>query len=1176
VGRVVPQCWSRLSRALWVAACLLVAASRAATAGVEKSPEDLRAECLGGRWEPLDKCLVACRAAAGRRPADAAIAVELGRVLVRSGRRDRSQYSDAWAVLTRAITLDPSRGDAYALCALTALELGLDAAAEQYVMHAEKLGAEKATTMTVRAIQALRSHEPQRARDLAKDALDCETGNNVKAPRCPDPDSTFRLAQVLTDAGDLRAARDALVRLEKESDTDPNKESNADPDVVRLRAKVLLDLAAAEHEDGERRRLLDAAAREANRPALTAHPEGAVVRSQVYTQLAEDASSRERVSIASKAIAQLCTRIAGSLPSAELYVALGDLLAAAGNRDRAFAAYRRAALVAPDHVPAYEGIRRLFGSAPEGQPEAVHALWALWKLAQLAPTSDRRDELTKRGMTESATDDEREHEGRKMETGQNPASGVAQQINLRLGAPVKPQALLQLFDVVYAGKRTSSLEPVVWPKSPCNTGTTSLRDLEPAIVFAGAEAVRFPSSIEKLTSERRRALGVSSTRTVGASEKPLTGLSVTELDAEIDRREDATLLREEGAFVGSGLRWHIEPMPIRVPGAPPQAMKKGPPSPQLLALCDRYRIDPTSVCQYRNGVISGQGLATTLLVPGSPEDSKTLLVRLRKQVTPIAEGRAQFSIPIAAMARSRLKLTPDTESDTGAAEFDEQLDVDGCDDVAGDVIETFSDVKTYVEAYYDAMDYTPDLDSIAEDKKLAGIFLLDAFKREPPTTPNIDSSGAIPVYVPTHPELKPLPSDGTKPSTCLTAAATQLGHGQHLLGLIKAGQNGFGMVGIAPFTEVRPVGGGSMPNPKDPNDYGVSSSDLKRLLGVIGDKYVADHSWVLNTSFVIQKLDDEDRKRLIQTIDTLRNSVLVVAAASDRNIFCVGQCNYVPGGLGNLPNVVTVTGIGPAIDPPRLLATPGGPTSDTGSIISLAAPAWRVLGPEGDDSYSLRVGSSEATALVSGVASLLLRRGLSPFQAKEQLIATSQFSIAYENNEPEILGGVVDARAALRSICSDVIVRAATPEPPLKGRIVIDPSFRQLRIFKSSTTQESADAFPNMLQVLRVHREPTNPTNPQFTVVWSTSSDDVIFELRNAGVPHPRSEVNTVQVVNHAYLQVDPSPYDCKMLSTEQRAQPHDRPCLQFKTIDGAAATPLFLDQVNDIYFGVRGAACGT
>lgn len=178
-----------------------------------------------------------------------------------------------------------------------------------------------------------------------------------------------------------------------------------------------------------------------------------------------------------------------------------------------------------------------------------------------------------------------------------------------------------------------------------------------------------------------------------------------------------------------------------------------------------------------------------------------------------------------------------------------------------------------------------------------------------------------------------------------TGQIDQDGHGTAMASLIAGHGHGpnDGALGIAPRAKVLPVR--------------VAASDgLDRDELAEGIEWAADHgSQVINLS--VDTADSPALKRAIQ--HAMDRDVVVVAAVG------------LPGGLGKIPpparypGVVAVSGVDQA---GNLTASQLGPE------VAVAAPAKDIVHATKDGGYSIGTGTSDATAIVSGVVALIRAR----------------------------------------------------------------------------------------------------------------------------------------------------------------------------------------------------------
>jgi thermitase len=222
------------------------------------------------------------------------------------------------------------------------------------------------------------------------------------------------------------------------------------------------------------------------------------------------------------------------------------------------------------------------------------------------------------------------------------------------------------------------------------------------------------------------------------------------------------------------------------------------------------------------------------------------------------------------------------------------------------------------------------------------------------------------------------------------------GHGTHVSGIVAANAgNGVGVSSVAPAATVLPV--------RVLNEDGAGSvSDV--AAGI--DFAVTNGADVINLSLgqevAVIGADPEFEAAIDRALD---RGVIVVAASGNTGLPVCEQ----PSGQGRLLCVGAVdrrgmrsffssfgSGLG--------LVAPGGsglPLTDEG-----------VLSTWGDGGYEEQAGTSQAAPFVSGVAALLVSRGVRGQAAVNRIIATAKDAGA-PGPDPEYGAGIVNARAAV-------------------------------------------------------------------------------------------------------------------------------------------------------------------
>ncbi len=233
------------------------------------------------------------------------------------------------------------------------------------------------------------------------------------------------------------------------------------------------------------------------------------------------------------------------------------------------------------------------------------------------------------------------------------------------------------------------------------------------------------------------------------------------------------------------------------------------------------------------------------------------------------------------------------------------------------------------------------------------------------------------------------------------------GHGTHISGLAGAvGNNGVGMSGVnwdVSIMALRFIG---------PNGYGDVAAFVEAV-----EFAAANGVRVINMSFGAYSYS-ETEKQAIQAAP----AILFVAAAGneryDNDVHPLYPASY------DLPNILSVA----ASNLSDGLAS----FSNFGrNTVDVAAPGVDVLGPIPGDAYDAFSGTSMSTALVSGLAGLLLAANpsLTVLQVKDRILRTADVSPGLDQI---LTGGRVNAlRALTESVSGPYIYRLI----PAKGSV---------------------------------------------------------------------------------------------------------------------------------------------
>lgn len=217
--------------------------------------------------------------------------------------------------------------------------------------------------------------------------------------------------------------------------------------------------------------------------------------------------------------------------------------------------------------------------------------------------------------------------------------------------------------------------------------------------------------------------------------------------------------------------------------------------------------------------------------------------------------------------------------------------------------------------------------------------------------------------------------------------ADDFGHGTHVAGIIGAGANGLGVVGIAPKAKIIPI-----------RVLGVDGGNTAGLIA--GLRFAVDSgAQVVNLSLGSSQTSAIEESQMAKAIAA---NVVVVAAAGNEAL--AGNPLEYPAAI---PGVVSVAATRQASDDVDAKFAERAPFSNYNPFVSVAAPGVDILSTiprrfltttsspndDGDGTaYAYASGTSMAAPVVSGVIALMLAAnpGLKPTQVKQKLQGTAQ------------------------------------------------------------------------------------------------------------------------------------------------------------------------------------------
>lgn len=281
-------------------------------------------------------------------------------------------------------------------------------------------------------------------------------------------------------------------------------------------------------------------------------------------------------------------------------------------------------------------------------------------------------------------------------------------------------------------------------------------------------------------------------------------------------------------------------------------------------------------------------------------------------------------------------------------------------------------------------------------------------------------------------------------------------HGTHVAGLVAAGANGFGTVGVAPGVRILPVrvlgpcGRGSL----DSIAAGILWAAGYSLDGFPMNNHPAD---VINLSLGGFGPCSDLEQAVIDVATSLGSLVVVAAGNSsfDAAYFSPANCHntITVGSSLNIGSRASYSNYGSTID---VYAPGGGDPSRDGQDGLLSTVDSGGRGPKGDD-YARLQGTSMASPVVSGVAALVksMKRDATPGELAAAIRASA---VGCRANTCPV--GIVNAKLAVDAIVDGVVDRSI--DGPVSDVIFptkppADPSISQDR-YEGSGAAEVAEA----------------------------------------------------------------------------------------------------------------------
>jgi subtilisin family serine protease len=240
-------------------------------------------------------------------------------------------------------------------------------------------------------------------------------------------------------------------------------------------------------------------------------------------------------------------------------------------------------------------------------------------------------------------------------------------------------------------------------------------------------------------------------------------------------------------------------------------------------------------------------------------------------------------------------------------------------------------------------------------------------------------------------------------------ATDRVGHGTHVAGIIAAEANGFGISGVAPEVRLMAL---KVCNATECSAIGVSKAIRFA---------VRNQAQVINLSFGANAVTGEatgwNQEVREAVLFAARRDVIVVAAAGNSSLpIChePGGSAICVGGVDQDRNKTFYSNQDAAMRTTYLVAPSGAdtPTCESSILSTFPRSIESVCSEPG---YEARNGTSMAAPHVSGVAALLLAKGLSPAKTVRRLTHTAS-DLGTPGRDPVYGFGLINAAAAVRGV----------------------------------------------------------------------------------------------------------------------------------------------------------------
>jgi hypothetical protein len=276
-------------------------------------------------------------------------------------------------------------------------------------------------------------------------------------------------------------------------------------------------------------------------------------------------------------------------------------------------------------------------------------------------------------------------------------------------------------------------------------------------------------------------------------------------------------------------------------------------------------------------------------------------------------------------------------------------------------------------------------------------------------------------------------------------------HGTHLAGIIGSRENGFGLIGINPQVKMRGFSFAKLD--ADPVEFAGIITDYRASIFVFASHWTVNQKRDVSIPLSDRKplSDGKERFEDIVIKRIAGNCGLWIVAAGQANPEDTGRVeqvwdtaqdidilnrNLTPMNLGDQDNVIVVTNCKDCTSQKIKTTVPSltpGAFYSTRHLVHLAVTDEKIPSTIKGESYAEMGGTSQAAAIVGGVASIMIYSWPEyylnrPENVKSRLQATA-LPLFDGTDAQKITSGVLDAQTAIMDPRQDYIKRGASLEP---------------------------------------------------------------------------------------------------------------------------------------------------